>query len=334
MPAMRSILGVLLALAAMEALVRLLADDHPSYDPVYGWSYRSQTVVRRIGEGSAVSHWDADGVRVGPPAPAGAAPVLAIGDSFTEAMQVDDDETFTAVAQRALNREGIPMRLINAGRGSSSPADYVARAGLDLARFRPRWIVIQLNEGDLEGDAFDVGKTHFVRGPGGLQPETVPPRRARFPHPLGDRSALANFLVAKAGGYRSGARMPPLFRAADLGPYEASLPDSAKRRWPAEAILDRMRTAYGNRVTYFYLPGFTREPSQAERQFAGWCRDQNVSCIDFRDAFSPFRLAGHAPFGFANSGHFATGHLNPAGHAAAGRLLAAELRRVRQRGLF
>jgi hypothetical protein len=224
--------------------------------------------------------------------------------------------------------------LINIGRGSSSPADYIARAPFDLAQFRPSWIVIQLNQADLEGDAFDEGKTHFVRHADGLELVKARPHRPRFPHLLGDHSTLANFLVSKAGAYRAGAQMPPLFRAADVAAYEAGLPNWTQRRWPTEELLDRMRAAYGGRVTFLYLPFFDAQPTPTEERFVAWCQTHAVSCIDFREAFPPFREAGRAPYGFANSGHFAVGHLNAAGHAVVGKWLALELQHVRQRGLF
>ena len=316
----RSVVGALLAIALAELLLR------------------SQALRLGLGEGSAVSHWNIDGSRAAPPAPAGAPVVLAIGDSFTEALQVNDDEVFTAIAQRRLASLGAASRFVNIGRGAHSPADYVALAPIYLRRFQTRWTVVEINEPDLEGDSFDESKTHFVRTPAGLAVVQVVPNEGRMFRMLRagrDVSALFDRVIGKASSYRNTARMPPMFRAADLGPYEAGLPEWSRRRWPVADDLDRMRTAYGGRVTFLYLPEFPRPGvPMAEGQFNVWCAQRGASCINLRSVFTRFRVAGTAPYGFANGTAFGVGHLNQQGHRAAAELVASELQRMRQRGLF
>jgi lysophospholipase L1-like esterase len=334
---MRSFLGVLLALALAELFLRCFHYARPVRDPIEGMVFRSQTVRMGLGEGSSFSHWNADGARVGPPAAAGAPRVLALGDSFTEALQVRDEQTFTAIAQEQLTRSGMAVRIVNLGRSVRSPADYVAQAPYVLRKFRPRWTIVEVNEPDLGGDSFDRWKTHFVRTPSGLRAVEVTPYESRRVQMIRDTlqsSALADRLIRKASMYRQSARMPPLFRAADLRRYEASLPESELRRWPAGEILDRLTAAYAGRVTFLFLPPFNTGTGVAETQFLDWCRGRSASCVDLHSVFEQFRAEGKAPYGFANGNGFGAGHLNPAGHAAAARLLAAELQRVRQRGLF
>lgn len=326
--------GIAFALLLAEGMLRLAQRGQPVQHPWLGAIYPGQTVVRTFGEGHSVAHWDADAVRSSPAAGQAAAPVLMVGDSFTEAMQVDDDETFAALAQQELARRGVSIRTINIGRGMHSPADYVALAPFYRAKFRPRWTVVQLDPYDLESDPFDSSKTHFVDEGARLRVVQVVPREPRWKQslrPLRERSALLDRLIAKAGTYRQAAHMPPLFRAADASRNVETASDDP--RWPAEQVLDEVRRAFDGRVTFFYLPLFEAEVPLTERRFDAWCAAARVDCINLRSTFPQFRAKGRAPFGFPNSS-FGIGHLNEEGHRAAAGLVARALDDVRRRGLL
>jgi len=78
----RTFAGALLALLVLELVLHHLDHNHPTFDPRLGWVWRSTTVVRRLREGWAVSHWRADTVRVvpsGAPHPAFGHPLPASG---------------------------------------------------------------------------------------------------------------------------------------------------------------------------------------------------------------------------------------------------------------
>src|SRR5437763_12406854 len=86
----RSALGFLIASVAFELLLRHLAwTDHAG---------SVSTVYQRVREGWGVSRWMPDGARVAPPM---AGPrVLAIGDSYAAAEEVNDDEVFTVLLEQ------------------------------------------------------------------------------------------------------------------------------------------------------------------------------------------------------------------------------------------
>ena len=283
-------------------------------------------VYQRLREGCGVSRWTTDGARVLPPIVGPR--VLAIGDSFTAAEEVNDDQVFTAVLQQNLR---VPV--VNVGYSSRSPADYVALAPELQAKFRPAWTVIQLATWDLLDDSFNEKKTHFVVRGSALIPVTPPEQ------PLGRvwrslawirrRSALGNYVVARAGMFRSGASMPPLFRAADVAPA----PKEEHRVFPVENEIAAMVAAYGGRVTFLFIPDFDSHAGETELRFLAYCRGAHVSFVDLRDSLSAFRKRGRAPFGFWNS-DFGVGHMNADGHSAAAALLSRELDDVRRRGLF
>src|ERR1051326_5473209 len=146
----RRALGMVLALAAFELSLRHLSFGHQSLDPKLGWEWRSVTVIHRLDEGWGVSHWRDDGGRDRVPAPQSAPRVLVVGDSFTEGLQVDDDEVFTGRLRR--------VEALNIGRSSDAIPDYVAFAAEYQARFRPAWTVVALGASDFAADAFDSSK--------------------------------------------------------------------------------------------------------------------------------------------------------------------------------
>lgn len=321
--------GLLLAVLAFEVLVRQLAFGPMVHDSEYGWIYRSTTVVHRLSEGWGVSHWDAGGTRAAPPPAPGDRPLLFVGDSFTEALQVGDDDVFTARVQRALGG----VRAFNVGRASHSAADYVELAPSYLARAHPVWTVIQLNPEDLGEDATNRDKTHFeVTAEGGVRPVRVPARFGRISRLLmavRARSAFADSFIGRWEHYRAASRMPPLFRASERPRAVADVRPSL----PVVPALDALLRAYGGRVTILFLPQFDERPGDVEKRVLGECVSRGLSCVDLRSTFPEFANAGRAPYGFPNSS-FGEGHLNLAGHAAAARLLVDELRKLKARGLF
>src|SRR5436853_1116176 len=94
--AWRMVAGVALALAVFEVVLRHFYFVPWTLDPEFGCIVTpgARAVYRREGSGS--SHWTEHGVRRIAPLAPGRRPILALGDSFTEAYMLDDDEVFTA----------------------------------------------------------------------------------------------------------------------------------------------------------------------------------------------------------------------------------------------
>jgi hypothetical protein len=258
-----------------------------------------------------------------------------IGDSYTEALQVNDDQAYVAVAESLLAGPK-PVRLLNAGIASASPADYAVQAARYRKRIRPAWVVIQLNADDLGRDAFLPDKVHF-RQNGDALTLVVPAaysygRITKILEFIRERSALANYAISRLDIARQGPKGPPWFRAGSE-PQVHALAPAPPQRFPLERELTLLRASYGNRITFLFLPLFNKPVEDEETRFDRYCRATQSSCVNFRASFEEFQRTGTAPTGFPNS-RFAYGHLNPAGHAAVARLLASELRRLQQHGLF
>src|SRR5256885_4678142 len=87
--------GALLALLAAEVLMRFYAFAPRVIDGEFGFVPQPGVTVYWFVEGAGRSHWNEHGIRR-QDNPAGAPALLMLGDSITEAMQVDDDQTFSA----------------------------------------------------------------------------------------------------------------------------------------------------------------------------------------------------------------------------------------------
>jgi len=322
----RTIAGAALAFLIFEVLLRQLVAGHVVLDPRLGWLWRSTTVVQRLREGWGVSHWRDDATRSHAPVAAASPRVLVIGDSFTEALQVDDDEVFSANLAN--------VNALNIGQSGHSAADYVTFAPEYRTRFKPAWTIIELAPPDLADDAFTRSKTHFTPGLD-VQVIIMPGYAGRLSFlltPLRRHSDVADYALTRLHDYRTDGELPPLFRAAD---YETppKTPPVSSAVWPVHDEIARLVSAYEGRITFLMVPDFKGEPTGTEAAFLQTCRADKLSCVDLRSVFDDFRARGDAPSGFPNS-TFGEGHLNARGHAAAAALLNAELERLRGRGLF
>lgn len=337
--------GALLALLVAESFVRLTAFQKAAYDRRFGWVVKPETTARYWGEGRGVSSWVSHGVRGPHPVRFGPEPrVLVLGDSFTEALNVNDAETFVAVAQaRIPSRIGGPV-LINAGKSSRSPADYVAQADTYLRLFRPVWTVVQLTDQDFLGDSWREGRTRFTRS-GTDRRLNVVPVVDRAPsgrlagtvyHEVSQRVALVPFLHSRLSAFAAGARNePPLFEAGRDRSIDS--PEKTAALEPIAEELDLLARAFNERVSLLYVSWFEpRTPKLAtpiEMAVLEAAGARGLRVIQMREAWPKFADAGRAPFGFTNSA-FNKGHLNLAGHRAVGEALATEIEALRSSGLF
>jgi hypothetical protein len=233
------------------------------------------------------------------------------------------------VLATGLRAAGLPLPVLNAGASGLSLPDYLERAASDRERFRVAWTVVQLRDDDLEHAAWDESRTHLARAAdGSLLLEPVAPRLSRIGallRPLTSRSALLAYGRMRALEFARAARAePPLFSATSA--RGATAP---RRDYPIEDELALLNAAWLGRVTVLYLAAFDpkrpNEPaSDTERRIFAACATHGWSCVNLRESFAEFAARWEAPYGFANSG-WNRGHMNAAGHRAAGALLAREL---------
>ncbi|MBP1763007.1 MAG: hypothetical protein H6Q65_65 [Firmicutes bacterium] len=92
--------------------------------------------------------------------------ILVLGDSYTEAIQVNNQDTFCSQLEQSLHRKGVGNEVINAGRSGASPAYYIHLADYYTRTFEADFVVIQLNEKDFIEDMADRSKPFFIEQDG------------------------------------------------------------------------------------------------------------------------------------------------------------------------
>lgn len=303
-------------------------------DPEIGVIYDPASPVRWRREGNGTSHWDARGVRRnGREVPGREGRIVVRGDSFTEALMVDDDEAFPSLVQDLLAAAGRDIAMLNVGRSTDSAADHVAHAERNRRVFDPRWTVVQLRREDFAKDAWDdTGARFVVASDGALTAVAAPLEGSRVRATLGAaerHSMLLAYGLLRAAEMEAASRkQPPLFFAGDGEPPP---PPKDERVYPIDDELAAIVEAYRGRITLVWLTD--REPDAEERAFAAFCERTKTSCVPMREAFGALRESGRSPYGFANTVP-ESGHLNRHGHRAVADAVAAELLRLQADGLF
>ncbi len=158
-----------LRLVAPQQLILLRPDVWRPNDGL-GWEQAPNldTVVN-TGEREVRLLTDGQGHRIGPgrrPAPAHR--VLALGDSYLAALQVEHEQTLTALAEQRLTRDsGTPVEIVNASAGGWGPNHYLLEARRELPRQPYDQVVVFLYLGN---DVIERARDHF------------PPKKATLRH--------------------------------------------------------------------------------------------------------------------------------------------------------
>lgn len=316
--------GAILALALGELVLRQVYWRETIWDPDHGALPAPGSVQRYCIEGCGSSLWTDGGVRRASLPRPGQPSVLVLGDSYTEALMIDDADVFSHRAERELRERGRDLPFLNVGASGSSVADYVQRADEYRRRFTVHWTVAQVRGGDFGADAWNPTKIHFRRAVDGTL-ETVPaPPLAAVDRlaPLRRSLSLFVFGVFRARQFLAAwAAEPPPFRAP--GPSAAP---PAPRDYPVEEEFDRLVAAYDGRITLLVLSSTGTETSFEDR-VAARCRATRTSCVELRARFDDFARRHESPYGFSNS-TWGRGHMNALGHHVAAELLIDELQRL------
>jgi len=333
--------GLAAAVFVLEILVRFLvmgpgtlltADADIGKVPVKG------THILRATEGYGHTRYAGDG-EIATPFEGGDV-VVVLGDSHTEALQVDDAAKFVSVAETDLRRRGRTFDLRNLGFSGGTMADYVRLGPSIIARYHPAILVIQLSPADFGPETFDPGHVnHFIRaGDGSLRLMHLdahvgkPSLGARVKH----ASALVTYIqvrylkIAERTSHESATN-----REGDAAPHEVIPFDTV----PAQ--LNLLRHAYpGLPVILLVLPFVPRIESgtivAADPDYEKLLDIMRTALHDVPEwhvvdplpQFRELEQRGKLPRGFVNT-RPGSGHLNAAGHRIVGDLLAAAIDKAR-----
>jgi hypothetical protein len=130
-------------------------------DPWVGATFAAGSVVRWGLQGFGITHYVAAG-EIATPFNEGP-DIVVIGDSRTEAWQVDDDQKYVSLAEKLLWRRGRRVNLRNLGVGGLSMADDAYRAADIGSRHpRPSAVVLQLSDTSFE-HSYDTSAANYFR---------------------------------------------------------------------------------------------------------------------------------------------------------------------------
>lgn len=343
---LKIILPVLLSLLSFEAIALRYFNLEKSNDPILGRVFRAgHTVYSRV-EGEGKAHYIQNGIRRTSPLPPGAPPpLLVLGDSFTEALQVNDEEVYTSVLERILREEGFPIPVLNVSTSGMSIVDYIVLAPEISRRTEQRWTVVELRENDFIADAWAPWKRHFMRDPGtgtltvtGHR-DTADNPRAPWLDSLFNCIALVPWTLQRLEALTLGSQHGPVLFHADRT-KEAPSRKNMILVFNKDLYVEEMELlsrAYAGRLTLLLIAKYDpHSPYQQSREEAGIIRAAaalDLSLVDTRAAYGEFAAHRTSPFGFPNS-RFNSGHMNAEGHADAARLLTREMLRLHQHDLF
>lgn len=181
------VLSILVALVVVECLVRLLVPQslillRPGFfipTEQLGWKH-APDIDARINTGEREIRWKTDnqGIRIGSDlSKANEMTLVALGDSFLQALQVEYEDTMTALLEKRLSsRLGKTIRILNTGVAGWDPNQYRIQLGKILEHDRINGVIVFVFLGnDIIGKHVDnfpprrPTKRHALRLPNSLE---------------------------------------------------------------------------------------------------------------------------------------------------------------------
>ncbi len=335
-------LWMLLALGLCELALRAIVIYAPEKTFETGWGDVPLQGSRQVAgtEGYGVTHYLAHGEIV-TPWEGGGTPVVAIGDSHTEALQVSDGMKFVSLAEARLRSKGVLVNLHNLGRNSLGISDYVFLAPLIRQDYGPQVVVFQLSAedfwGEEGGDSFnrqhrsyfvetDAGDLELLHNDQHFQPNLYTRLTSQWMLYAYGRERWGK--IAEKFGAGHGAAGQP--RPA---------PANSEKILPVARLADQLKLlkeAYaGTKIILLLLP-FSPQIEQGALNFDDpeYLKILNSAedvggfyIVDPRREFNRLAWQGRLPRGFMNSLP-GKGHLNEFGHAIVAELLAEKIMEI------
>lgn len=290
--------------------------------------------------------------------PPGTYRIAVLGDSFVEALQVEQDSTFLSLAEDRLNRQ-LPVRveLMNFGRSGMSQAEEHLVLQHDVMGFAPDMVaVVFIPRNDIEdldpGASASAMRPFYQLGPDGtlnLDTSFAESRRYRVRvllNPLKQHSALVSLLAERHNALQLARRQ--VGHAADahgspaIPGYLTLCTDSPDPMYSAnyrlsKAILSAMAEYCAGRGVRFLLVcgDYAPDPSEAalyeqldrsfdvaflERDLGAFADSLGIDYLGLQEPFRRAILAGDGPLHWA--------HWNYAGHRVAAEEVEALLRGI------
>jgi len=321
--ALKALLALVCALIVWELILENTNTLKPGAvnHPVLGRIYQPGLLVNGT-EGYSRTHFNSLGMRgsaIGDKVP-GEQRFLILGDSFTEAVQVSDEQMYATVIERLLSAEsGQPVRAINGGRSNASPAYYLHLANYYQTTLKPDRVVIQLNDGDFIKDLLDTKLPFYVaRTSDGFETRSNY-QSVSFPalRPLLElsisRVAFLNLKGMFAKGERPEGEIPQAKPGFDYAPLVNWTIQELKARYQRPILL------YIPFINYLEAE---QRPSEIEVLVTEAAKSAGLDFVNMRtDFLDRYRTTWDVPTGFNNTKP-GMGHMNSVGHELVARRLA------------
>lgn len=332
--AIKIFFALLSAVICWEIILELTVQKYPGSvtHPVLGRVTASGYFFHGT-EGSGTGYWNSLGMR-NPEIPSkqpGEKRVLFLGDSYTEAVQVPEENTFCRLSERLLHASNAKqITTINGGRSGATPAYYAHLASFYNKVISPDLVVIQFNTDDIVGELFSKQRYFFLEEHDGkfLTSQNVGFASA---NPVTQKFRGLDFLV-QFSVLRVGTKnLTELIRGPNqsdpdhpkVNQFNPKLDSNNSRA--LDWLIAEYKHRYNN-VIILYLPTIkyenpTSKLTALEQDLKTICVKNDLTLLNMRPRFVKHFLANHEPAaGFANS-RPGSGHLNNLGH----RLVSEEL---------
>jgi lysophospholipase L1-like esterase len=332
---------IALRVLSPQQLILLRPDLWQPADTV-GW-LRRPNVDAQVNTGERLVRFltDHEGFRVGATGRRDGIPVLLLGDSFMEALQVDHEQSLAGLLDRSLSdAAGSPVAVRNAAISGWAPTQYLARARTLLSREQYRLVITVLYVGnDARPERVDYipprppAERHHFRIPKEASWDELV--SAMF-YPLNDLLEVRSHLFVLLRKQLETLRMRT-GTSAQYFPPEFLTSEANAKRWTLTADVSReieeLARAHGAEALFVLVPSdFQVHPSNFFRQVRGFGLDaaaidldqpsrrleEELSARGLRvvNVLSEFRhldAAGQALYGSTDT------HLSPEGHRALSR---------------
>ncbi|MCL1474298.1 hypothetical protein [Argonema antarcticum] len=262
--------------------------------------------------------------------------ILAFGDSYTRALQVADNKTYSYLLQEALkNKYKFDIETINAGRDGASPAYYIHLASFYNSLIEPNSVIIQVTDQDFTEDILNKNKEFYVAKDGNSwqtkKNETSLSDDAlsqiflvKFPQ----LRFMLEYSVLRVGGKNlqkllgtkenklslPGADSSQKKKSPDLSRYDAVID------WTVENIKNKYP-----KVVILYLPDYNnvnQSSSQIENALNKYTAKHKVDFVNMREDFiNYYQINRQRVHGFNNTVP-GTGHVNEVGNSLTAERLA------------
>jgi hypothetical protein len=246
--------------------------------------------------------------------------VLVLGDSFTEAFQVSDENIYPRLLEKMVKkRDGHIVRAVNAGRSGASPAFYIHLAKFYNTTFKQDYTIIQLNDGDFTEDMMNPTRNFYaVKDENGFN--AVENEKFSSANPLLQRIPQARDLLEISVVRVAAEKLQGMLTSSNSA-YASVLQDNRQNVNDEQLIdwtLKELKKQYSH-LLLVYIPELDyndlgKQSSEIERYVNRFSELNHIDLLNMRDDFIHYFETQKQPANGFDNTMPGTGHINEVGH--------------------